>query len=138
MTTLFLLLAALSALPFSTLYEKHINYISTKDLGKENTRNNISDANDTGNCSRKSIEKTPINESASGAEGNVTAEKGHDLSESYEEVGNKSGGAMKLIADDKSFVGENTEEKVNEGKNTQGREDISPESKLTLLQPSEK
>lgn len=90
MTTLFLLLAALSAVPFSTLNEKHINYVAGKDLGKENTRNNISDANGTGNCSRESVEKTSANDSANWAKENCTAEKTNDLSESYEEVGNKS------------------------------------------------
>lgn len=88
MTTLFLLLAALSVVPFSiTLNEKHINYVATKDLGKENTRNNITDANGTGNCSRENVEKTSGNDSA---KENCTVEKTNDLSESYEEIGNKS------------------------------------------------
>lgn len=84
MTTLFLLIAALSAVPFSTLNEKHINYVAEKDLGKGNTRNNIGDANGTANCS---TEKTSKNDSA-----NWTAGKNNDLSEGHGAVCNKSRG----------------------------------------------
>lgn len=58
MTTLLLLLVALSSIPFATLYEKHINYISEKDLGRENTKSNFSIVDNTGNCSRADTEET--------------------------------------------------------------------------------
>lgn len=57
MKTLLFLLAALSSIPLAILYEKQINYIAHERLSNENTKANISYAEDTTNCSKLVTEK---------------------------------------------------------------------------------
>lgn len=86
MTTLFLLLAAFSAIPFATLNKKHINY----NFAKENiSSSNISDATGKGNCSRENTGKTLENDSANWVEQNVSTEKTNDLFEHNKKVTDK-------------------------------------------------
>lgn len=143
MATLLILLAALSVVPLSSLNEKHINYVAEKDFGKGNTRNNISDANGTENCS---AEKTPANDSANGVGRNYASEKADDLSESYEEVRNKSFGGVKatngeLIVSNGKFEINLPEEIISvEGseRNRNGSENMSSKSKLLFILPLQK
>lgn len=105
MTTLLFLLVALSTIPFATLYEKNISYISEKDLTKGNNESHISDTNYTRDWSKTSTKR---------ASTHGTTEKTNDLSQSYKEVGNRSRKVLKAKTANESLTAgnENNEDAV--------------------------
>lgn len=92
MTTLLFVLVAFSTIPFATLYEENISYISKK----ENNESHVSDT------------RTEI------ASIYGTAEKAKDLSKSFKEVGNRSRKVLKAKTANESLTAgnENNEDAV--------------------------